>query len=288
MGPFHLEIRCSIQHLSSPNPTRSPVHPLTLPFHFSEPDLKPSTSPGVSHNIALLASSITIFLTAAVIVAVVLAAVGVHWRWQARRKHNAVIREAEVVNEGEGANILEHRERTGHTLRKSSSTTSFPTAEKLKTHLQQQITSDRLHTTSQMTGQIDRGPFLSKSLPNLFLASSKEGQSRRRQLRKPATNVRVKAIYTLQASLNKWRGSEKEVAVVGGGNDREGAGRGSSKEVAGLEQGREKDLQVCVIKNSLHASPIRVCVQPLTGEVDDCSTASVLKLEPGSAPTTEL
>ena len=181
-----------------------------------------------------------------------------------RRKRTEANKEEAVVVSSNS----EHRERNVHSLRKSSSTTSFPTVEKLKTHLLQSA-PDRLQTTSQKTGQISRGAFLSKSLPNLMLASSTEGQSRKRQLRKPAANVKVKSIYTLQASLDMWQGKKEE--EVG--------------------RGKEKDLQVRVIK-SLHGSPIQVHVQPLTGELASYATrditGSTVTPETGSAPATEL
>ena len=191
--------------------------------------------------------------------------VGLHWRLQVRRKRTEANKEEEEVV----SRNSEHRERNVHSLRKSSSTTSFPTVEKLKTHLLQSA-PDRLQTTSQKTGQISRGAFLSKSLPNLMLASSTEGQGRKRQLRKPAANVKVKSIYTLQASLDMWRGKKEE--EVG--------------------RGKEKDLQVRVIKKSLHGSPIQVHVQPLTGELASYATrditGSTVTPETGSAPATEL
>lgn len=271
-GPFQLEMKYSIQHTSSDTTaTRSPIRPLTLSFQFSDPsDTEPTTSSRISHNIALLASSITIFMTAAIMGVIVLTAVGLHCRWQARRKRNTALQQ----EEGE----VKHQEERcrGQTLKKSSSTTSFPTAEKLKTHLQQSF-PERLRTTSQMTGQIDRGFFLSKSLPNLFLASSsKDARTRKR---KPATNVKVKSVYTHQASLNKWRGYETT-----GQKDDETQDKEST---FGAKQEKKKH-QVCVIKNSLHASPIQVYVQPLTGEIDSSNTATVLTQEPTSTSTTEL
>lgn len=255
--------------------TKSPIHPLTLSFQFSDPfDTEPTTSSRISHNVALFASSITIFMTAAIMGVIVLTAVGLHCRWQARRKHNT----APEPEDGE----VKYPEEScrGQTLKKSSSTTSFPTAEKLKTHLQQNV-PERLRTTGQMTGQIDRGFFLSKSLPNLFLASgSKEARTRKR---KPATNVKVKSVYTLQASLNKWIGCETK-----GQRGREKDDETQDKESTFGDKQEKKKHQVCVIKNSLHASPIQVHVQPLTGEIDSSNIATVLTQEPTSTSTTEL
>lgn len=275
-GPFQLEMKYSIQHTSSDTttPTRSSIRPLTLSFQFSDPtDEKGSTSSKVSRNIALLVSSITIFMTAAMLVVIVLTVLGLHCRWQARHKHNTPLPQ----EEREADNCKHHEERCrGQTLKKSSSTTSFPTAEKFRTDLKQS-SPERLHTTSQMTGQIDRGFFLSKSLPNLFLASSsKEARTRKR---KPATNVKVKPVYTLQASLNKWRGHEAAEEVRGNEKEKD------KESTFGVKQEKKKH-QVCVIKNSVHASPIQVHVQPLTGEIDSCNVATVLTQDPTS--TTEL
>ena len=250
----------------------------------------------------------------AVLVVVVLVVVGLFWRWQARHKQVRSSRTTENSCSTDGGAERREGEEGGTWgcgsatqecaavgLRKSSSTTSFPTAEKLKTLSTQQqpslLDSGLQGTTSQMTGQIDRHPVLSKSLPNLLLASTREGKlSRKRQLRK---NVRVKAIYSLQASLDKRRG--KAVGKGGGGGGGGGGGRGeegtatvlrgegnTKREEAVLKTNREReeeDLQVCVIKNT----PVLVRVQPLTGEVDVTrhSTASDLKPE-DFTPTTAL
>lgn len=278
-GPFQLEMKYSIQHTSSDtSPTKSPIRPLTLSFQFSDPSDAESTTSGISRNIALLASSITIFMTAAILVVIVLTAVALHCRWQARHKRNA----ARQKKEEEADNCKHQEERCRlQTLKKSSSTTSFPTAEKSKTHLQQGF-PERLRTTSHMTGQIDRGFFLSKSLPNLFLASSsKEARTRKR---KPATNVKVKSVYTLQASLNKWRGHEAAAGQKGREKDDETQDKESTFEV----KQEKKKHQVCVIKNSLHTSPIQVRVQPLTGEIDSSNIVTVLTQDPTSTSTTEL
>ena len=304
---FQLQIKCSIQDLSEdPNATKSPIPLLLLSFHLSNNlDQPPPTPSAISPSTALLASSIAILLTAAVLVVVVLAMLGFHWRWQARRKQTSTA--ADTGHAGRESNgSSEHMDGNVGTLRKSSSTMCFPTVEKVKTSAQQS-TPDKLpsSTTGQMTGQIDRGTFLSKSLPNVFLASIKEGQTRRRQRK----NVRVKAIYTLQASLNKKRaegggggggGGAKDLGTVetnveGQRNNRGGTLQQGScyKELFAVEQGREKDdlyLQACVIQNTLHVSPIQVCVQPLTGEVDaSCTTDTTAPIYPqDSAPNTEL
>ena len=287
MGLFQVQVKCSIQSLSdNPNTAKSPIPPLTLYFNLRDPDQESRTTSGaVSHSVALLASSITIFLTAAVLVAVVLVVVWLQWRWQTRRKH----RDA-VENRGNTDGSLKPREQQDVAeyhpttpLRKSYSTTSFPTVEKLKTT---QGTPKR-SSTSQMTGQINRGLSLSKSLPNLFLVSGSEAKlCRKRQLRK---NVRVKAIYSLQASLDKKRmkggGGEgsKEPAMVGQVDKR---GEDSLKQDGKLAEVRKMGgLQACVIKNSVQSlPPILVCVQPLTGERDTDVPAA---LEPGSMPKTE-
>ena len=310
-------MKCSIRNASDPqNTDHHPILPLILSFHLPSADegLADQSSSGLSSGMALLASSITVFVTAAALVAVVLViVVGLHYRWV---RHKEQVRS----RAGEGGNpSMEQGERAAgrqscrvanqkHSavtaagiaitrIRKSSSTTSFPTTEKLKMNAQQQpeeIPDNDLMqgTTSQMTGQIDRPPILSKSLPNLFLASTREGKlGRKRQLRK---NVRVKAIYSLQASLDKRRGK-------GGGKG--GGGEGGMKKeeetapaVRGEEKARDTEgeqqedgdggLQVCVVKNKA-APPVMVRVQPLTGEVDVSrhSTASDLKLADSTLAT---
>ena len=50
------------------------------------------------------------------------------------------------------------------------------------------------------------------------------------------------------------------------------------------------NIQACVIKNNLHASPIRVRVRPLTGEIyttPPTSIHTVFNPEQDSAPVTE-
>ena len=250
---------------------------------------------------ALLASSITVFLTAAALVTVVLViVVALHWRW-VRHKEQARSRVGEGAGTGRGGeqscgsaeqNSSSAAVGTGVVrLRKSSSTTSFPTAEKLKTSAQQQeqqpeIPDDVMQgTTSQMTGQIDRHPVISKSLPNLFLASTREGKlGRKRQLRK---NVRVQAIYSLQASLDKRLGKGRaRVGRVGGkeGGEKVAGDVGKAKERG--EEWQQDGLQVYVVKNKA-APPVLVRVQPLTGEVDVSrhSTASDLKPEDSELAT---
>ena len=310
-GHFQLHMKCSISNTSDgPNAASSPIPAVVLSFHICSPGegLSSMSNSGVSHSIALLASSITIFFTAVVLVVVVLVVVGLLWRWQARNKR---VRSVASCTGGSGA--TEQREGGGEDgcgsardhsntatparvkLRKSSSTTSFPTVEKLKTNARQQqkTPDDALHsTTSQMTGQIDRYHILSKSLPNLFLASTREGRlGRKRQLRK---NVRVKAIYSLQASLDKRRGKgggregerDKDSQGLVGGGENDDRMLGRAKEAEGGKVG-DSNLHVCVIKNSA-APPVMVRVQPLTGEVDlsRLSTASDLKPE-DPTPSTE-
>lgn len=272
-GRFELHIKCSIKNLS--DVTQSPIPPIILTFHLSDSQTGGSTAAGISNNIALLASSITIFLTAAVLVGVVLFAVALHCRWQARRKCNV----PPIISEnGHIDSSMEQRNQNtsnsaASILKKSSSTTSFPTAERFRAIVQKQEQSGPAtvrNTTSQLTGQINRNPFLSKSLPNLLLASGKEGKlCRKRRLRK---NVRVKAVYTLQASLDKRRAKGGEDSSMGGAWKALGRGvnlplnRGKHLGETVMES---DDTHDHVIKNSFHTTTpqIQVCVQPLTGEV---------------------
>ena len=185
------------------------------------------------------------------------------WRWQARRRSSLA---TQVKKTEEEVRNSERPRRPPRSLRKSASTTSFPTVEKMKKQLQSKAAAEEYRVTSQKTGQIDHGAFLSKSLPNLSLAFGKEGprEAQKRQLRKPASNVRVKFINTHQANLNMWQGKGKR---------------------------EEKEVGVRVIKNILHIAPVAQ-VQPRTGELANYAVrsiaASAITPEPGSGPATEL
>lgn len=287
--------------------TSSPIPPLVLSFLLPQsPVVSGVTTSSISHHVALLASSVTIFLIAVALVLATVVVVGVVCQWQTRRKHarSSLAPKGSVGREGRGASGSgggrgggcggvegegQTWQVTGSKLKKSSSTISFPTAEKLNmvvNGVHQQpgggiLDNDLQTTTSQMTGQIDRHPVLSKSLPNLFFAPTREGKlCRKRQLRK---NVTVRAIYTLQASLDKNRnkGGEHETVGIEGEGGRGGENKvGSGEIIKTLPKKieREEDkVQIRLVKKT----PVLVRVQPLTGELDISrhSTASDLKPE---------
>ena len=265
--------------------------PLCLPLP-SSPTIHPSTPPQTPTPpsiylyavIAILATAVLVVGVACVLVTLLL------WWWrvqlQLKRREEEAKKPAlnsESNEEGPAHNIL---------LRRTHSTTGFPTTEKLNRHpTQRKPPASGSHPPPTLSSVSHRHLPYSKSLPNLALHMvpsddrlfpESEPQQRRNQ-HKPQT--RVKMLNTEHSSLNSWSralqahqdldtvkiinelaAAQKNYGVndLGGGEHQRG-GRGRRR---GVKEGGKNRALACYAEHSL--------------------AASANTPEPGSLPSTEL